>query len=98
MRRSLAAIPQPLFWFVGATFVLTNVGLLLGERYSARERTAWQAFKAAQHCRAETHEAGVPYKGATYGPRNEVTPVEGVTPSRTGWRCDDGQLHVHDDD
>jgi hypothetical protein len=87
-----------LFGYVVGLMLVIGVGTAVGGYLGEKDRAAWEAFKAAHHCQAVSHEAGVPYKQVTYGPKNEVYAASAVSSSRTGWRCDDGVTRVVDDD
>ena len=86
-----------LFAFVVILMGVVGIGVSVTEHRKARDLNAWEAFKVAHHCEASSHELGVPYKSVTYGPKNEVYVAEGITPPRTGWRCDDGVIRVVED-
>lgn len=86
-----------LFGYLFVLMLAVGIGISVTGYRDRKALAAWEAFKVAQHCQAVSHEAGVPYKVVTYGPKNEVNASMGMTPNRTGWRCDDGVARVVDD-
>lgn len=53
----------------------------------------WQAFKAEHNCKAVAHIKGDVFNTVGVGVNGKMVVGVGTTPSKTGWKCDDGMTY-----